>query len=39
MSSFLIGLLIGSVSGIFLLELGKVAVKKIRELCGGEKPQ
>lgn len=36
--NFLIGLLIGNVTGIFLWELGKVALKKIREM-GGAKPE
>lgn len=32
--NFLIGLLIGNVTGVFLWELGKVAIRKIRELAG-----
>jgi len=35
---FCIGLIIGSVMGVFLWELGRVAIKKIREL-GGTKPE
>ncbi len=32
--NFFIGFLIGNIVGIFLWELGRVAIKKIRELGG-----